>query len=90
MIDGKEANSKGFCTNKENIKRTTPSAIFNEIEKFITQFGISISKIKIRAITKNAIKISLIGLFAIVVFPCAAIYFLFAPFINSEGILNYA
>ena len=87
IIEGNEASSRGFCTNKENINKTTPKAMFNEIEKFIIQLGTSINKIKISAITKSAIKTSLTGLFAIVVFVCAI--YLFAPLIYSEGILYY-
>ena len=39
--------SKGFWTYKDIISRTIPSVIFNAIEKLITQFGISIIRIKI-------------------------------------------
>ena len=51
------------------LESTIPRVIFKLIEKLITQVGISTSKININVNTKNARKISLIGLFC----PSAAI-----------------
>ena len=76
IIDGNAANSRVFCTYKAIIKSTIPRVIFKLMEKFITQVGISTSKINSNVNTKTAKKISLIGLLPEL--PCA-IKFLSKP-----------
>ena len=62
IIEGNAASSSGFWTYRDIIRRTIPKVIFSEIEKLITQFGISIMRINTKTITKSANAISDIGL----------------------------